>query len=192
MKTYRIFAVFVLVLLTLAATTASAQFSELYAFGNAQGNPLNPTFEGIIAQGRNSNLYSTSPNVYKSQANGTAFLFTPTGSLTVAYDFINGQVPESGLTLGTDGDFYGTTEQSISDYGEVFKITPNGPIVLHSFTNGDDGGGPKASPIEGTNGNFYGTTLTGGKNGRGTGYKMTPSGTLTTLYAFDYTHGASA
>jgi uncharacterized repeat protein (TIGR03803 family) len=192
MKTARIFAVFVLVLLVLTAATASAQFSVLYDFGNGQGDPLNPTYEGMIAQGRDGNLYSTSPEVDASQATGTAFLFTPAGTLTVAYDFINGQVPESGLTLGTDGNFYGTTEQSESDYGEVFKITPTGPVVLHSFTNGDDGGGPKAPPIEGTDGNFYGTTLTGGANGRGTIYKITPSGALTTLYAFDYTHGADA
>jgi uncharacterized repeat protein (TIGR03803 family) len=192
MKTHRIFAVFVLVLLMLAATTAAAQFSELYNFGNGQGDPLNPTYEGMIAQGRDGNLYSTSPNVAASNATGTAFLFTPAGTLSVAYDFINGQVPESGLTLGTDGNFYGTTEQSNTDYGEVFKLTPNGPTVLHSFTNGDDGGGPKAPPIEGTDGNFYGTTTTGGANGRGTIYKITPSGTLTTLYAFDYTHGADA
>jgi uncharacterized repeat protein (TIGR03803 family) len=191
MKTHHVLATFVLVLLMLAANTASAQFSVLYDFGNVQGDPLNPTYEGIIAQGRDGNLYSTSPNV-ESNATGAAFLFTPTGTLTVAYDFTDGRLPESGLTLGTDGNFYGTTAQSTSGYGEVFKLTPNGPTVLHSFTNGDDGGTPKAPPIEGTDGNFYGTTTTGGANGRGTIYKITPSGTLTTLYAFDYTHGADA
>jgi len=192
MKMQFILAVRVLVAVAIAIGAAGARaqtFSVLYNFG-ATGDPLNPSYEGIIAQGRDANLYSTSPNA-NSSANGTVFAITPSGTLTVLYGFIDGNLPKSGLTLGTDGNFYGTTFQATSDSGEVFKVTPSGSLtVLHTFTNGNDGGAPVAPPIEGTDGNFYGTTTTGGANGWGTVYKITSSGTLATIYSFvDWAHG---
>ena len=54
--------------------------------------------------------------------------------------------------------------------------------VLVNF-NGANGTAPNAI-IQGTDGNFYGTTFIGGAVGPGTVFKMTPSGTLTTLYSF--------
>lgn len=192
MKRHSIFAVRVFAAMVLAIGVGDARaqtFSVLYDFG-ATGDPLSPSYEGIIAQGRDANLYSTSPNA-NSSANGTVFAITPSGTLTVPYYFTEGNVPKSGLTLGTDGYFYGTTVQANNDSGEVFKVTPSGSlIVLHTFTNGDDGGAPVAPPIEGADGNLYGTTTTGGANGWGTVYKLTPSGTFTTIYSFvDYAHG---
>ena len=49
--------------------------------------------------------------------------------------------------------------------------------------------GPVGGLIQATNGDFYGTTNLGGDNenctdGCGTVFKITPSGTLTTLYKF--------
>ena len=44
---------------------------------------------------------------------------------------------------------------------------------------------PYAALVQATNGDFYGTTVDGGANGEGgTIFKITPSGTLTTLYSF--------
>jgi uncharacterized repeat protein (TIGR03803 family) len=44
---------------------------------------------------------------------------------------------------------------------------------------------PEAGLVQATDGNFYGTTVRGGANGNlGTVFKITPSGTLTTLYSF--------
>jgi uncharacterized repeat protein (TIGR03803 family) len=40
------------------------------------------------------------------------------------------------------------------------------------------------SLVQGTDGNLYGTTESGGANGEGTVFKVTPTGTLTTLYSF--------
>jgi uncharacterized repeat protein (TIGR03803 family) len=54
---------------------------------------------------------------------------------------------------------------------------------LHSF-NGTDGSGPWAGLIQATDGNFYGTTNAGGAYGRGTVFKITTGGQLTTLYSF--------
>ena len=47
-----------------------------------------------------------------------------------------------------------------------------------------------AALVQATDGNFYGTTSAGGANGGGTVFKITPSGTLTTLHSFDCTDGA--
>src|ERR1039457_5412221 len=61
--------------------------------------------------------------------------------------------------------------------------------TLHSF-NGTDGASPEAAPVQATNGSLYGTTPGGGANcapyGCGTVFKITPSGTLATLYSFCY------
>src|SRR6202521_4856095 len=56
--------------------------------------------------------------------------------------------------------------------------------VLHSFTDGSDGGIPVAGLIEGTSGNLYGTTYQGGdlncaSEGCGTVYEISSSGTET-------------
>jgi len=60
------------------------------------------------------------------------------------------------------------------------------PVVtgLYSFTGGSDGGIPEGSLIQSTDGNFYGTTLSGGTYNFGAVFKITASGTLTTLYSF--------
>jgi len=51
--------------------------------------------------------------------------------------------------------------------------------------NGNNGGQPQnMSFVEGTDGNLYGTALAGGVEGKGMVFKITPSGTLTTLYSF--------
>src|SRR5215469_12845470 len=62
--------------------------------------------------------------------------------------------------------------------------------TLHSFTGGSDGAASAAAVIQARDGNLYGTTLGGGAYGLGTIFKITPSGTLTTLYSFNGSDGA--
>jgi uncharacterized repeat protein (TIGR03803 family) len=62
--------------------------------------------------------------------------------------------------------------------------------------NGANGGFPFYAPlIQGADGNLYGTTYGGGNDGCslgcGTVFKVTPSGTLTTLYSFSGPDGAN-
>jgi uncharacterized repeat protein (TIGR03803 family) len=184
----------VLLLTVATATSSHAQFSVLHNFGTKSGDGTNPSYSGIVAQGRDGNMYSTTGNGGTNNL-GTVFKVTPAGKLTVIYSFdgTHGSEPYGGLTLGTDGNFYGTAFGGGKfSYGTVFKITPGGSLtVLFNFTGGNDGSNPHAPPIEGTDGNFYGTTRTGGTNiYYGTVYKITPSGLFTTLYSFDVTpHG---
>ena len=55
--------------------------------------------------------------------------------------------------------------------------------TLASF-DGTDGKTPQATLIQATDGNFYGTTPSGGAYGLGSVFKVTPAGTITTLYSF--------
>ena len=57
------------------------------------------------------------------------------------------------------------------------------PFTLANF-NGPNGSAPLGTLVQGTDGNFYGTTFAGGANKVGTVFKLTPGGTLTTLYSF--------
>jgi len=166
--------------------------SILYNFGSNAGDPVNPQEPGLIVQGRDGNLYSTTPSGGANDG-GAVFRITRKGQLTVLYSFDNfGQAsgPWGGLTLGTDGSFYGTTLQGgTSGYGTVFTITPHGNFsVLYSFTGGSDGGNPYAAPIEGSDGIFYGTTC--GASTSGSVYSITRSGTFKTLHGFDYSDGS--
>jgi uncharacterized repeat protein (TIGR03803 family) len=147
-----------------------------------------PLYSGILAQGRDGNLYGTTPSG-GTLGFGGVFKITPTGTYSVIYNFdgsAHGQTPRSGLTLGTDGNFYGTTSQGgTSNYGNIFQITSAGTLtVLHNFSY-SDGGNPYSPPIQGTDGNYYGATKAGG-TGSGTVYKITPSGTFTSLHSFSF------
>ena len=92
----------------------------------------------------------------------------------------------AGLTLGTNGNFYGTTVNGGADgAGTVFEVTSNGVLAtLYSFTGGNDGAEPEAGLTGGTNGIFYGITSFGGSGGYGTVFAVMASGGLTTLYTF--------
>jgi len=57
--------------------------------------------------------------------------------------------------------------------------------------NSTNGASPYyGSLVQGTDGDLYGTTQSGGTSHAGTIFKMTPSGTLTTIYNFAITDGA--
>ena len=121
---------------------------------------------------------------------------SPAESVLHSFAGTDGEYP-SGVIQGSNGNFYGTTYEggSIEDAGTVFELTPSGTLTtLYSFCSQascTDGNQPNAGVIQGIDGNFYGTTEYGGANqsafggiGGGTVFKLTPSGTLTTLYSF--------
>jgi uncharacterized repeat protein (TIGR03803 family) len=68
----------------------------------------------------------------------------------------------------------------------VFVLSNNGAeTVLHSFgSETTDGQMPIARLLRDSVGNLYGTTFSGGTQGMGTVFKVTPSGSETVLYSF--------
>jgi uncharacterized repeat protein (TIGR03803 family) len=110
----------------------------------------------------------------------------------------DGALPDAALVQGSDGYFYGTTENGgAHDAGTVFQISSNGILTtLYSFSGGDDGGYPSGALVQGGDGNFYGTTSAEGDTtnfsdpwgygapGWGTVFKISANGALTTLYTF--------
>jgi uncharacterized repeat protein (TIGR03803 family) len=116
----------------------------------------------------------------------------------VSFNGTNGANPYLiSLVQGLNGNLYGTTQYGGAHAaGTIFKITPAGTLTnppLYSFctkTGCADGYYPYAGLVLATNGNFYGTTSNGGAHGYGTGFKITPTGTLTTLHSFAGADGA--
>ena len=99
----------------------------------------------------------------------------------------DGSYPDSGLTAGGDGNFYGTTTYGgTNDLGTIYKLTPAGAhTVLYSFAGGSADGQYPASGLElGNDGAFYVTTTAGGAFGLGTFLKITLDGVETVLYSF--------
>lgn len=193
-----IFRVTMLATAALLCAAALAQAQTVTTIYNFAGNGISgatPWYVTLV-QGTNGNLYGTTYNGGKNLF-GTVFNVTTSGSEKLLYTFKGGTTdganPTGGLTLGTDGNFYGTTQQGgTKGGGTVFKITPTGALtILHNFNTFIDGAFPWGAPILASDGNFYGTTSGGGINGHGIVYKITSSGTLTEVYKFDVTHGFS-
>ena len=125
------------------------------------------------------------------------FKVTTNGALTTLvsfYYYTNGACPQAGLTLGNDGNFYGTTSWgggSGNYYGTVFKVTTNGVLTTLVSFNRTNGANPNGLTLA-NDGNFYGTTANGGSgNGYGTVFKVGSSmnGGFTTLASFNGSNG---
>ncbi|HUY12003.1 MAG TPA: choice-of-anchor tandem repeat GloVer-containing protein [Terriglobia bacterium] len=189
-------AVFVLCVATAMALSAQS-FKTLHSFDGTDGAlPY-----AALVQATDGNFYGTMP-YGGANGQGTVFKITPTGTLTTLYSFCSlstctdGAIPYGALVQATDGNFYGPTYSgggnnvcSGSGCGTIFKITPSGTLTtLYSFCvvgySCPDGEAPQGGLVQAANGNFYGTTVEGGTDGDGTIFKITPSGTLTTLYSF--------
>ena len=188
---------------TVFKITPIGTLSTIYKFCSViiQNNCADGLFPmaGLVL-GTDGNFYGTTSAGGSGGGYGTVFRITPSGSLTTLHSFSNvldGATPSAPLLLASDGNFYGTTvgggQGSFGNFqGTIFKITPNGTFtLLYTFCNlsaCDDGAQPAAGLVQGTDGNFYGTTefgnVAGCVQGCGTVFKITPMGTLTTLYIF--------
>jgi uncharacterized repeat protein (TIGR03803 family) len=185
---------------TVFKITPAGVETVLYSFGATASDGQTPLYGGLVT-GSDGNFYGTT-SAGGTNGNGTVFKITPAGVETVLYSFgalPDGQQPEGGLILGSDGNFYGTTSAggstsgSTNGCGTVFKITPAGvETVIYSFSSSNgqtDGCEPLSTLIQGSDGNFYGTTQGGGllpnaTFAGGTVFKVTPAGVETVLYTF--------
>jgi uncharacterized repeat protein (TIGR03803 family) len=177
--------------LAVAVASSATTFTTLASFHGTNGD--RPYFVALV-QGTDGNLYGTTSGGGVN-GEGTVFSITPAGTLTTLYSFCSqtncsdGYFPYAGLVQASNGSFYGTTGLGgANDEGTVFEITPAGALTtLYSFcsqTNCTDGELPEAGLVQAANGDFYGTTVSGGTFNEGTVFRITPSGTLTTLYSF--------
>ncbi len=157
--------------------TASGVITTLHAFKGYPSDGYRPT--GMLVQGYDGNLYGTT---YQGGASniGSIFKVTPAGTFTLLYSFgaitSDAKLPISGMTVGTDGNLYGTTSQGGSkNGGALFKISPSGVYtLLYSFcsaTSCTDGLSPQTPLLQHTNGKFYGNT-TGNSLGGGVFFSL--------------------
>jgi uncharacterized repeat protein (TIGR03803 family) len=134
------------------------------------------------------NLYGTLSNGGAHTKYGAVFELSPssggTWKETLLYSFAgtgDGCSPEAALTFDSAGNLYGTAMGcgGTGYSGTVFELSPSSKgwtdhIIHHFKTTGGDGTGPVAPVILDSAGNLYGTTYSGGVNGFGAVYKLTP------------------
>jgi len=149
-----------------------------------------------LALGSDGNFYGTTAEGGTNGGNGTVFEINGiTWAFSSLYSFTgdNGAKPYAGLVQGSDGDFYGTTDEGgTSNLGTVFKFSVGGDLItLHSFTGANDGANPYAGLVQGSDGDFYGTTEAGGTSNLGTVFQISASGVLTNLHSFIGSDGAN-
>ena len=186
---------------TLFVITTNGAFTNLFTF-TGTNNPSEGANPGAaLVQAGDGTFYGTAqygglPNAsYHGHGYGTIFRSTADGTVTVpvALGNTNGAHPTAGVTLGTDGNFYGTTTYGgngiigtiFPGYGTIFKMAPDGTLTnLYLFTGANDGGFPYATLAQGADGNFYGSTTAGGTNQIGTIFMITPAGQFRSLYSF--------
>lgn len=177
---------------TIYRVSPEGVFTPLHSFG---ANPLDGTYpNGGLILGSDGNFYGTTSAGGNDNV-GTIFRMTPQGEVTTLHSFGLNQIPTGGarpvsnLTEGRDGWLYGVTgfnEDSINDYGTVFRISKKGQFrVIHRFFP-PDGFSPVAALMQAKDGTFYGTTYYGGSesNAGGTIFRMTPGGKVSFLHMF--------
>jgi uncharacterized repeat protein (TIGR03803 family) len=168
--------------------TPAGTFTNLYSFtGGADGN--SPS--GGLLPDPHGNFYGLT-TYGGTHSEGNIFKMTPDDLVTNLYSFTggtDGYWPIGALVFGDDGNLYGATKRNtigaFQFYGTLFTSTTNGTLDTLYKLNYTDGAYPFAGLILGSDGNFYGTTYSGAYDQNGTVFRITPSGALTTLVAFD-------
>jgi uncharacterized repeat protein (TIGR03803 family) len=166
-----------------AAVQGHAQTpTTVYGFQDVPTDACQP--ENNIVQGRDGNMYGI--GLYcGTNSTGAVYKISPSGAESVIYSFpSNWGFCFSGLTVGSDGNFYGTCFSTPAGNGSIFKLTPAGVFTdLHDFTGAYGDTEPIYAPIQAADGNYYGLT---GYNPYSCGnvYKLTAAGAYTNLHTF--------
>ncbi len=184
---------------TIFKITTSGQFTTLYSFCALANCADGALPQSALVQTSDGSFYGTTV-IGGSQNQGTVFKFA-NGALTTLYNFCiqsncaDGAQPNIGLTLASDGNFYGTaalggkpSPECLYRCGTLFRITPGGQFtLLYSFcavNKCPDGAIPQGLLVQARDGSLYGTTDGGGANKSGIAFKVTPKGKFTTLHSF--------
>jgi uncharacterized repeat protein (TIGR03803 family) len=151
--------------------------------GSAPGRRL----VSAMAQTRDGTLYGTTPEGGAANG-GTVFRMPVNGPFTSLVSF--GQPPwpfynpTGGITLGLDGNLYGSCALERDGHGAIFRMSPAGELQIVARFGRPNGTQPASTLVCAPDGTFYGTTLLGGTHQRGTLFKFTSTGELTTLLSF--------
>jgi len=172
----------------------------LYSFtGGADGGE---PYKGVTLDSQ-GNLYGTAVTGGSGSCEGgcgVAYKLSNTGSAwtqTVIHAFTggaDGSGPGARLTVDRAGNVFGMAPTG-GDFGSgtIYQMhqRSNGSWafrVIHAFTGGADGGTGSAGKMIFHGGHLYGAATTGGVNGAGTVFELTPaqggSWTFRTLYSF--------
>jgi uncharacterized repeat protein (TIGR03803 family) len=166
---------------TVFTVAAAGSVKILYVFA---GPPFDGAYpDGGLVQSSDGSLYGTtllggSCPAAPQAGCGTIFKISASGMFRLIYSFCvngnpcyDGQGPADGLTLGSDGNLYGTTAfgGGVANAGTIFSITPDGTLTtLHAVISPvQEGKFPFTTLVQATNGKFYGTMEEGGVKGKG-------------------------
>ncbi len=161
----------ILLLVVVAAVCSHAQtYTVIATFGNSPAE----TPVGRLVQGLDGNLYgATGSGGDTTNVNcapfgcGTVFRVSPGGAFAVihTFEYTDGAFPSDGLTLATDGNFYGPTYgggTSIAEAGTLFRVTEEGTLTtIYNFQETDGIKSPNTTLVQGTDGYLYGTITSG-------------------------------
>jgi uncharacterized repeat protein (TIGR03803 family) len=179
-------------------TPSSSGYAKttLYRF-LGQDDGAFPQVQGSIVVDQSGDLIGVTCEGGRANA-GTVYQLTPSGSTyteRVLYFFRNrhdGGCPWARVTLGSDGNIYGTTaDGGTQKGGTIFALTPNGSAytekTLYAFPSGS---WSAAGLVQDKHGNLYGSTQYGANQAcdRGCGmiFELRPkrSGSINVLYQF--------
>lgn len=198
--------------LALAVCAAMAVFHAPFASAAAQTPVLTPVTlaslpggaQGLarnawaVSQGSDGHLYGVALGGGVTNGGGV-FGVDLHGNYSDLYEFSRSQNMQSlgGLMQASNGSFYGMLVNAAADSssgGSIYSLSPGGQFsTLHTFApqtmsglleRNADGSMPEASFVQTTDGTLYGVAYTGGSNGDGTLFSLSPSGTFTLLYTF--------
>jgi uncharacterized repeat protein (TIGR03803 family) len=170
----------------LSASAFGQTESVLYTFtdGPDGGGPF-----GELIFDSAGNLYGTTNagGISNNGGYGVVFELSPatgggwTESPLYAFQGGNdGRGPIAGVVFDTAGNIFGTTEfGGLHNMGTVYELSPAAgggwtEQVLYSFAGSSDGGLPNSPLVFDAAGNLYGTAATGGSQGLGTVFQLSP------------------
>ena len=111
------------------------------------------------------------------------------GAKTIArlasFNGANGDNPRCGVVLDSHGNLFGTTEYGGANYqGNVYEIVHGSKTITNLLSfNGKNGSVPEVALALNSLGDLFGTTSSGGADGDGTVFDLTPApaGVLTSV-----------
>jgi uncharacterized repeat protein (TIGR03803 family) len=176
---------------TVYKLTLAGAYTLVYSF---QGPPNDTVLPFGLVEGTDGDLWGVGNGWIIS--GGGVFKITLAGKESLVYTFEpnsdgaypDGKYPNANLIQGSNGDFYGTTEEGGSaNVGTIFRLTAGGTeTVLYSFPNQTDGAYPTLPLTQGPDGLLYGaaTDCAGGGCSQAGLFDITPKGVYKNIYLY--------